>query len=115
MKAILKVFIFTHIIFISFSIVPLWNFEKSAINLFSDKNEHEYDINDDIIHDNFRYILRKKIEKVNDKIAITNRLVFQYNNDNIDQEVSFDEIESAYTDKNGRYIICPKGKHHAYY
>ena len=63
MKAILKLFIFTHIIFISFSIVPLWNFEKSAINLFSDKNEHEYNINDDIIHDNFRYILQKKLKK----------------------------------------------------
>ena len=57
----------------------------------------------------------KKIEKVNDNIEITNRLSFRYNSDYINQEVSFDEIESAYTDKNGRYFICPKGKHHVYY
>ena len=29
--------------------------------------------------------------------------------------MSFEELESAYTDKNGRYFICPKGRHHAYY
>ena len=115
MKFILKLFIFTHIVYISFSIVPLWNFEYSAINLFSDKNEHEYAISYDTIHDNFGYLLMKKIEKVNDKIEITNRLSFRYNSDYINQEVSFDEIESAYTDKNGRYFICPKGKHHVYY
>ena len=67
------------------------------------------------IHDNFNYKLQKIITKNNNEIEISNYVIFNYNNDNKNFSVSFEEIESAYTDKNHRYFIWPKGRNHPYY
>ena len=116
MKENLNLLIFLSLIYLSLSIVPLWHFEKSALNLFSEDNQqHIYYITDEVIHDNFYYKLQKIITKNNDKIEIANYLIFDYNNDKKNISVPFEEIESSYTDKDHRYFICPKGRNHPYY
>jgi len=108
MKENLKLLIFLTFINLSLSIVPLWHFEKSAINLFTNDPFYIDYITDETIHDNFNYKLQKIITKNNDEIIISNFVIFNYNNDNKNISVPFEEIESAYTDKNHRYFICQK-------
>ena len=114
MNQILKTLIITNLLFSSLSIVPLWDFQKSTIDLLSIRDPYDYDITDAVIHDSMRFQLNKKIQKMNGQVEIKNTLIINYN-DNINDEVPFQEIESAYTDKYGRYFICPKGRHHVYY
>ena len=115
MKENLKLLIFLTFIYLSLSIVPLWHIEKSAINLFPNDPFYIDYITDETIHDNFNYKLQKIITKNNDEIEISNYVIFNYNNDDKNISVPFEEIESAYTDKDHRYFICPKGRNHPYY
>ena len=91
-----------------FSIVPLWNFKNSAINLLSNFDTHTY-----IICDRENYNMRIKLEKTiskNTKISETNRIYI----DGKDRgETIWEDIESFYNINNIKYI-CPKGKYFMY-
>ena len=120
MKKILELYILTNLIFFTFSIVPLWDFKKSSIDLLSKENEIEYTMEDTELHYKLRYIFRKIIKKENNSVKVTNNFTCQFTDDTknnlvVNQIVDFDEIESAYTDKNGKYYICPKGSNHVHY
>ena len=71
------------------------------------------------LHDNLIYILAKSIERTTSgEIIIENRAKCKfvgYNYYDVDSKVNFEDIESAYTDKNQRYYICPKGRNHVFY
>ena len=91
-----------------FSIVPLWNFKNSAINLLSNSDTHTY-----IICDRENYNMRIKLEKTitkGTKISETNRIYI----DGKDRgETNWEDIESFYNINNIKYI-CPKGKNFMY-
>ena len=91
-----------------FSIVPLWNFKNSAINLLSNSDTHTY-----IICDRENYNMRIKLEKTitkGTKISETNRIYI----DGKDRgETNWEDIESFYNINNAKYI-CPKGKYFMY-
>ena len=113
MEKILKLSIFINIIFSSFSIVPIWNFIKSTIDLLPNGEKYEY-IKEDVRHDNLKFVFKKTIEKKNDTIIVTNNLTCYFTNNYesglvVNQIVDFDDVESVYTDKDKkRYYICPK-------
>jgi len=120
MKETLVLYILVNLIFFSFSIVPIWDLKKTSIDLLSNSNKIEYTMVDTTLHYKLRYIFRKIIKKENNSVKVINIFTCQFNNDPnnnlvVNQIVDFDEIESAYTDKNGKYYICPKGSHHVHY
>ena len=118
MKEITKLLIILNLIYLSFSIVPLWDFESSTINLLNSSNnfKYQYDITKRTVHDNLWFILTKTMEKGSNEATITNRLTLEYlNRHPVEEIVNFEEIETAYTDKSERYFICPKGCHHLLY
>jgi hypothetical protein len=72
------------------------------------------------LHFNLRYIFRRKLQKNNGVPTLINHFTCQFTNDPnnilvVNHNVDFEEIESAYTDVNGRYYICPKGRNHPIY
>ena len=88
-----------------FSIVPTWNFENSAINLFSNSNEHSY-----AICDRYMYTMSLKLQKIftKEENNITQKNILYIDNNEIG-EVLWEDIESFYNINNINYI-CPKGK-----
>ena len=115
MHEFIKLFIFADLVFLTLSIVPLWNFTKSTIDLIPGSADFVYSIKDKILHDNLHYILKKTITKKNGIVSKTNTLTCQFTNSQtlvVNQAVDFEDVESIYTDKNGRYYICPKGSYH---
>ena len=120
MKVTLVLYILLNLIFFCFSIVPIWDLKKSSIDLLSDSNKIEYTMEDTELHYKLRYIFRKIIKKENNSVKVINHFTCQFTDDQnnnlvVNQIVDFDEIESAYTDKKGKYYICPKGSHHVHY
>ena len=119
MEKIFSFFIFSNLLISSLSIVPIWKFTNSAIDLIEIENPYEYNIVEKKLHDNLIYILAKSIERTTSgEIIIENRAKCKFYGNNyydVDSKVNFDDIESAYTDKNQRYYICPKGRNHVFY
>ena len=117
MRTFLQLFLFIYLIYISLSIVPFWNFEKSTINLLPNENQnHEYTLTEYIFHFKLKCNYKRNLLKTNG-VKIKNQLNCEFTNDPnkrkvVSREVDFEEVESIYTDKNGRYYICPKGRHH---
>ena len=114
MKNYLFFCIFLQLIYITFSFVPLWNFENSAIDLLNDNNSHEYNIVDRTLHDNFHFTLTKKISKTGNNIKISKTL-YLYDNGNLFYTIydcDWEDIESAYKNSQKNFYICPKGKFH---
>ena len=119
MEKIFSFFIFSNLLISSLSIVPIWKFTNSAIDLIEIENPYEYNIVEKKLHDDLIYILTKSIERTaSGEIIIENwaKCKFDGSSDyDVDSKVSFEDIESAYTDKNQRYYICPKGRNHVFY
>ena len=91
-----------------FSIVPLWNFKNSAINLLSNSDIYTY-----VICDRESYNMKIKLEKTITKgttISETNRI---YIDEKDRGETNWEDIESFYKINNIKYI-CPKGKYFMY-
>ena len=119
MKKILIYLLFFEYIKISFSLVPLWNFEKSAKDLLEKSQRYEYDVTSGTLWGKEygpyeeTYTLKRIIYKKDDIIKqehqlFINNQFFGYIND-------FDDIESVYRNKNNTVFICPKGRYHVYY
>ena len=118
MEKIIFFFIFSNLIISSLSIVSIWNFTNSAIDLIEINNPFKYDIVNTVIHDNLRHILTKTIERLTTgEITIERRVRCEYNGNSnaVNSIVYFEDIESAYTDKYQKYYICPKGNYHVFY
>ena len=105
MKTILLLILALQLKIAVFSIVPTWNFEKSAINLFSGSNVHSY-----AICDRYMYKMSLKLQKTFTKEGtnIKQKNILYIDNNEIG-EVFWEDIESFYNISN-TYYICPKGK-----
>ena len=92
--------------------MPNWNFDNQAIDLFdSSSTEYTYTICESS-YDSKIATLSKKITK-NDGIIISNTNYVTV--ETTDREVTFEDIDSFYTNFLGANIlICPKGKFHPY-
>jgi hypothetical protein len=106
MKKMFIIILILELINIIFSIVPIWKFENSAVDLLRDSKEYSYNI-----CDRFMYKLSLKLQKTftknDDKISQKNTL---YIDDNKIGDVPWEDIESFYKIDNVPYI-CPKGKY----
>ena len=108
--------IFFKLIIKTFSIIPEWNFENTAINLLASVNT----ITNETYHkvkDNMEVFIYKKFSKENGEIIYKKYVkVKEYHTGTViyDGEVDFDEIQSFYYISNDR-IICPEGKFHPHY
>ena len=92
------------------SIVPLWNFENSAIDLLSNTNTYTYTICEKEMYD-MKIKLEKTIKK-GEIITETNKI---YINGQDRGETEWEDIESFYNIQNiNKKYICPKGKHFMY-
>ena len=94
------------------SVVPVWNLKKSGIDLF-EKYKLTYRIADATIHDAFHFYLDIILSKEGNIIKKTNLLQLGDYNYQINS-APWNDIESAYTNKNDKFYICPKGRYHAY-
>ena len=120
MRKLLSILILINLIILSFPYVPPWVFKSSAIDLLDNSDlSYETAPSYTILHGRLAYRLNKKIIKNSDNIEITNIMQAYFtdnpNNPVINENVDFEELESAYTDVNGRYYVCPKGSHHIYF
>ena len=119
MNKLFPLLIFISLIFLSFSFVPNWVLTKSSIDLLPEgktlyKNEPEYKT----LHKGLYFRLQRKITKNSGKIVLEHFVQCHFNNPSnlvIDESVVFKDIESAYTDQDGRYYICPKGSYQMYF
>jgi len=111
-----KILIFLLVIKLSFSIVPLWNFTSSAIDLLKDKKYSDYYIVDRELHSVYFKLLRKLYFDDNNIIKEENIIKLGINKDNIEDygKTEFDDIETVYKDNNNNFIVCPKGPFHPY-
>lgn len=71
-------------------------------------------------HFDLKYTFRRIIEKKDGVVTFKNNFTCQFTNDDkntlvVNQIVNFNDLESAYTDKSGKYYICPKGRNHVLY
>lgn len=103
---------FLEFINLSYSFVPLWSFQKSSLDIYRENiyyKFHYYQITEKVIYD---YI------KLEGYITYFDNILNRYsqltiNNKNFGN-TKFNDIESAYYINDGYYIVCPKGKFHAY-
>ena len=117
MKKILIYIFFFEIIKLTYSIVPVWNLKKSGIDLFEKykPNDIDYQTIDTALHDNFHFTLNVKLSKVGNIAKKENSLKFVYENEQyIIENAPWEDIESAYTNKNDKFYFCPRGKYHPY-
>ena len=109
MKTILNYFLFFQIINISIQVVPLWNFESSAFNLFANEDHHKYNKIDNFKLYEVTIRLEREILKENENIIVRNTLFLNNENFGI---TDYDDVESFYQNNKKNYLICPKGKFH---
>ena len=101
-----KLLILNYLVLV-FSIIPLWNFENTAIDLLSENEEHKYYTYYNVI-DSITIKLEKTISKSGVSITETNTI---YIGDDSGIQVNWEHIESIYHISNIIYI-CPQGKYH---
>ena len=105
MKAFIVLFILVELINLSFTLVPLWNLEKSSIDLLDSDNSKEYIVYSNTVS-NFHVELKKEIKKDDSGISDQNYIsVFQ----NGFEPTDWEDIESIYHLDIGSFV-CPKGK-----
>ena len=110
MKTIIIHIIFVKLLVVTFSVVLDWDFQNSAINLFSNGNEH---INN--IYNKNKFDMKVKLEqKITLQDSGTPKLEKKlYIDDIFKCNVDFDDIESHYYfQAEGDRFICPKGSYH---
>ena len=92
-----------------FSVVPLWNFGETAIDLLS-TNPYKYTIYSGKICTEGDIKLEKSIKKNSDN-SITEQNYVTINGNKM--QTDWEDIESIFCNSNKRYV-CPKGKYHLY-
>ena len=113
MKFILYIFL-TLIIF-TYSVLPTWNVQTSAIDLLNGRSNYSYIIDKRNWFYKSSDILEKTIKKINGKITHENTFVLcglNFVNVKFQNNVQFEAIESFYGDTNGNTdvpLVCPKG------
>ena len=111
MKKKIIIFFFFQLIKISFSIVPLWNFELSSQNLITDNDNYfEGQIYGTQVGN---YKLKIKVSKNENGMIKTEKTL--YLDENEITGMDYDEIESVYKNNNNNYFVCPKGKFNVYF
>ena len=118
----MKILIYFNLFVFAYSLVPLWNFENSTIDLLTSDNA-EYTVLESSMY-SLKSILKKKITRSNGEIQHENYLtVYEYidNDGHInpnpifgEKKVDFENIESFYKLGSSK-IICPKGKYNPLY
>ena len=102
-------FIFLILLQTNFSVVPLWNFKNTTIDLLELSNPYIYTITDRSMND-----MRIKLEKI---ISKEDNMIIHENILYIDEEkvgkVDWEDIDSFYNINNTKYI-CPKGQNYMY-
>ena len=104
MKLFLLYFLYFQLISFSISIIPIWNFENSAINLFSSSTEDSF-----VVCEREMYDLNLKLERKLEKDGEQKNIIYFFNVEKGD--VPWEDIESFYK-INSTEFICPKGKYH---
>ena len=122
MKEFFSFILIIKFIKITITIVPVWDFNNSVIDLFSEKNSYEYTIYSNSYGDNnpTNVELKKQISRNNGVVIEKNILKINDNDNNYEKETDWEDIESIYTynyvtDQNNQekiLFICPKGKNH---
>ena len=102
-------FIFLILLQTNFSVVPLWNFKNTAIDLLELSNPYIYTMTDRSMND-----MRIKLEKIISKEdnMITHKNILYIDEEKIGQ-VNWEDIDSFYNINNIKYI-CPKGQNFMY-
>jgi len=115
MKNIIFYIFFFELIKLTFSIVPVWNLNKAGIDLFakSGNNEINFKTIETAVHDDFRFYFNIKLTKVGNNVKIQKSLGLE-GGTYVIEDAPWEDIESAYTNKNDKFYFCPKGKYHAY-
>ena len=115
MKKILKYIFILELIKIIYSIVPLWDFEKSTVNLLNNsQNSDTYTVCDKTIN-SLQFKLIRIIKKEGNTIN-QNRNLYLDNGKYTIYNVPWEDVGNIYKVKdnynNYKYYICPKGKFH---
>ena len=92
----------------SLSVIPLWDFEASTINLLSIVSSHTYIIYEETVCYSYLIKLKKIILRSENGISDKNYISINGNNE---FETSWEDIDYANC-FNGKIYICPKGKNH---
>ena len=103
------IFIFLILLQTNFSVVPLWNFKKTAIDLLELSNSYIYTITDRSMN-NMTIRLEKIISKEDN--MITHKNILYIDEEKVGQ-VNWEDIDSFYNINNIKYI-CPKGQNYMY-
>ena len=102
----LFIVIFINLLNKFFSVVPIWDFNESSINLLSTDSSHTYSIN------GFNCQITKKIENNNDEINYKKYLIVGGNDKG---EIDFEDATYFYSTVFGASnVVCPRGKFHPY-
>ena len=112
MKRILFLFFILELIGLSFSVVPIWNLKNVGKDIF-DQSTKYFSIYEMAVHDNFFVKLSLEITKQQNLIKKKYILEMDYGNYKI-ENAPWEDIESAYTNKNDKIYICPKGRNHVF-
>ena len=115
MKKILKYIFILELINIIYSIVPLWDFEKSIVDLLNNShNSDTYTVCDKTIN-SLQFKLIRIIKKEGNTIS-QNRNLYLDNGKYILYNVPWEDVGNIYKVKdnynNDKYYICPKGTFH---
>ena len=89
-----------------YSVVPLWDFYNSSVDLLSSNNPHTFTVNGENCY------LQKEITRDANNIISYKKYLY-YDNTNI--EVDYENISYYYQNILGaQNLICPRGKYHPY-
>ena len=97
--------------FFIFSVVPLWNFKQSSIDLLQNRNNYSYEIAYKYIYE-MEVKLEKTIYKNEDGNIIHENYLTAKNEAKI--KVKFENIDSSYKLDGYGKIICPMGKYNPF-
>lgn len=112
--------IFNYILFINFitsilTVVPVWDFKNSAIELMKNENFQDFIVEDKANPGGLWSRLTKKFSSYKTSITKVNVLQLYYMRYSVEmvfeKNVDFEEVESAYAGNNS-YYVCPKGSNH---
>ena len=106
MKNILYLIFYFELLISTFSIIPLWNFESSTIDLLSESNIYNYTLL--TTYANCLFTFKKSIIKEGNSITERNYIVID---NNIEIPTEWEDIDTVFS-IDDFIIICPKGSYH---
>ena len=104
-----KAFFFIFIVSknIIYSVVPIWDFYNSSIDLLSSDTSHKFNVNGENCY------LEKEIKRDSNNIISYKKYLIYINNNK--KEVEYENISYYYQNILGApNLICPRGKFHPY-